>query len=129
MQIFALVGVMLGGALGALCRYLTSTLVQTLVQSTTYGGFPLATLLVNVLGSFLLSLLFHANTTNLSPTVQLAISTGFLGSFTTFSTFELDSYRLMQEQQWGWVSVYLFGNLLLGFGAILLGRAAAQRLF
>lgn len=125
----ALIGVMLGGALGALCRYLTSLLVQTLMQGTAYGGFPVATLLVNVLGSLLLSLLFHANTTHLSPVLHLAIGTGFLGSFTTFSTFELDNYRLVQEQQWGWVGVYLFGNLLLGFGAILLGRVAAQRLF
>ena len=129
MPVFAIFGVMLGGALGALCRYLTSLLVQTALQGTVYEGFPLATLLVNVLGSFFLSLLFYANTTHLSPTVQLAIGTGFLGSFTTFSTFELDNYRLAQEQQWGWVGVYLFGNLLLGFAAILLGRVAAQRLF
>ena len=128
MSALALIGVMTGGALGALCRYLTSLLVQMILQGTAYTGFPLATLLVNVFGSFLLSLLFHANTPNLSPTLQLAIGTGFLGSFTTFSTFELDNYRLAQAGQWGWVGVYLFGNLLLGFAAIMLGRVVAQRL-
>ena len=116
---------MLGGALGALCRHL----VGVLVQGTLATGFPLSTLLVNVTGSFLLSLLFHANTSGLSPTVQLAIGTGFLGSFTTFSTFELDSYKLVQEEQWGWAGAYLLGNLLLGFAAIVLGRLAAHRLF
>ena len=120
-----IVGVMLGGALGALCRYL----VGLLVQGTLATSFPLSTLLVNVTGSFCLSLLFYANTSSLSPTLQLAVGTGFLGSFTTFSTFELDSYKLVQEEQWGWVGAYLFGNLLLGFAAIVLGRLAAQRLF
>ncbi len=128
MSVSALIGVMTGGALGALCRYLTSLLVQVMTQGTAYSSFPLATLLVNVLGSFLLSALFHANTSHLSPALQLAIGTGFLGSFTTFSTFELDNYRLVQAGQWGWVGMYLFGNLLLGFAAILLGRLVVQRL-
>ena len=129
MSVSAILGVMAGGALGALCRYLTSFLVQGMTQGTAYASFPFATLLVNVVGSFLLSTLFHANTSNLSPTLQIAVGAGFLGSFTTFSTFELDNYRLVQAGQWGWAGAYLFGNLLLGFAAILLGRFAAHRLF
>ena len=123
-----MLSVMLGGALGALCRHLTALAVQPLLQGTTLAGFPLATLTVNVLGSLLLSLLFFANTSNLSPALQTAIGTGFLGSFTTFSAFELDTYKLAQEAQWAWVSLYVTGNLTLGFGAIVLGRALAQRL-
>ena len=120
-----IVGVMLGGALGALCRYL----VGLLVQGTLATSFPLSTLLVNVTGSFCRSLLFYANTSSLSPTLQLAVGTGFLGSFTTFSTFELEASLLVREARWGGAVLYVGGNLLLGFAAILLGRLAAQRLF
>ena len=119
-----ILGVMIGGALGALCRYLTGLLLQGAFHTT----FPLATLTVNVLGSFLLSLLFYAGTPHLSPTLRLALSTGFLGSFTTFSTFELETSLLIKEARWGKVLLYVGGNLGLGFAAILLGRVVAQRL-
>ena len=126
MQLNQALAVMLGGALGALARYATSAYFSQF-KSGLYV-YPIATLSVNVVGCFLLSLLVFSTLSNVSPTLKLALGTGFLGALTTFSTFELDSYRLMQEQQWGWVGVYLFGNLLLGFAAILLGRLAAQRL-
>lgn len=115
---------MLGGALGALCRYLFGLLIQGTLHTT----FPLATLIVNVLGSFLLSLLFYAGTPTLSPAWRLALGTGFLGSFTTFSTFELEASLLIKEARWGGAALYVGGNLLLGFAAILLGRALGQRL-
>jgi len=120
-------GVMIGGAFGALCRYLITIGVQSLLRGTSWTTFPLATLVVNVVGSLLLSLLFYLNTPNLAPNVRLALGTGFLGSFTTFSTFELESTLLAERGHFGWTALYLGGNLGLGFGAILLGRLIAQR--
>ncbi len=120
--------VMIGGALGALCRYLVTLGVQSLLRGTAWATFPLATLTVNVLGSLLLSLLFYLSTPTLAPNVRLTLGTGFLGSFTTFSTFELESTLLGQQGRAWWAVLYVGGNLGLGFGAILLGRMLAQRL-
>lgn len=120
-------GVMIGGALGALCRYLLTLGVQSLLRGTTWASFPLATLVANVVGSLLLSLLFHLGTPALSPNWRLALGTGFLGSFTTFSTFELESTLLAERGESLRTLLYVGGNLGLGFGAILLGRLLAQR--
>ncbi len=116
---------MSGGALGALCRYLTGIALQGVTKTT---NFPLATLVVNVAGSFLLSILFHLSTYQISPTLRLAIGTGFLGALTTFSTFELETYALIHKHNYLHAAIYLLGNLLLGFSAILLGRYLVLRL-
>ena len=75
-------------------------------------------------GSFLLSLLLYA-TPPLSPTLRTAIGTGFIGSLTTFSTFELETEALARNGLGVQATFYLFGNLVLGFGAVLLGRWVA----
>ncbi|MDZ7705200.1 MAG: fluoride efflux transporter CrcB [Trueperaceae bacterium] len=120
-------GVMIGGAFGALCRYLLTIGMQSLLRGTSWATFPLATLVVNVVGSLLLSLLFHLSTPALSPNWRLALGTGFLGSFTTFSTFELESTLLAERGESLRTVLYIGGNLGLGFGAVLLGRLIAQR--
>ena len=124
---------MLAGALGTLARYGFSLLVQEWVETwgdRTFLGaaFPLGTLLVNVLGCFLLSLIVTLTLAEaVKPEWRLILGTGFLGAFTTFSTFELESEHLLA---WGHnkaAVVYILGNLVLGFGAIYLGRAVAGR--
>ncbi len=125
MRLSIIIAVMSGGALGALCRYLTGAMLQNIMKAT---SFPLATLTVNVVGSFLLSMLFHLNTSQLSHTLRLAIGTGFLGAFTTFSTFELEAYALLHKHNYFYAAIYVLGNLLLGFAAILLGRYLALRI-
>ncbi len=124
MRLSVIIAVMSGGALGAICRYLTGIALQNAIKVT---GFPLATLIVNILGSFLLSFLFHLNTSQLSSTLRLAIGTGFLGSLTTFSTFELETYALVYKQNYLYAVLYVFGNILIGFTVILLGRYLALR--
>lgn len=121
-----LIGVMIGGALGALCRYLSNILIQHALVGTSYAGFPLATLLVNVGGSFLLALLVYG-APGLSPTWRAAIGTGFIGSLTTFSTFELESHGLWEQGLISWTTLYVAGNLLFGFAAVLAGKGLAQR--
>jgi CrcB protein len=130
MKIFAL---MLAGALGTLARYGFSIWIQDWVEGwgdKTFLGaaFPLSTLLINVLGSLLLAVivtlaLAHA----VKPEWRLVLGTGFMGAFTTFSTFELESEHLLSTHGWKAASVYIAGNLLLGFGAILLGRMVAVK--
>ncbi len=125
----SIVGVMVGGAFGALCRFLVTVTLQARLLQTPYAGLPLATLVVNVLGSFILSFLTGlALRDQLSPFWFLTLGTGFVGAFTTFSTFELDSHGLLTSGQLGYALLYIGGNLFLGYGALLLGQTAAARL-
>lgn len=80
----------LGGAAGALARALAGRLIQT--------RFPVATLLVNVLGSFLLAF-FHRWSGNGTPWIQALAGAGFCGAFTTFSTFILETAILLRSGQ------------------------------
>lgn len=118
-----LVMIALGGAVGALARYGVSGWVQTLSGST----FPLGTLAVNVLGSFLLGLtlpLFE----NLawSAEVRTMVTMGFLGAFTTYSTFSYEAVVLLEGGEWGRGGAYMGGTLLLGIGGLLGGMALAS---
>lgn len=122
-------GVMAGGALGALCRYLVAIGVQTRLLQTPFAGLPVATLIVNVVGSFILAFLTALAVRNqLSGFWLLTLGTGFVGAFTTFSTFELDSHGLFRSGQIGYALLYIGGNLFLGYGALLLGQTVANRL-
>ncbi len=120
-------GVMVGGALGALLRYLTNITLQGAFAGSAYAGFPLATLLVNVVGSFLLSFLVYWGVP-LSPTLRAAIGTGLIGALTTFSTFEVEIEGLWRSGHVSQAALYGLGNLVLGFGGVLLGRFLAGRL-
>lgn len=115
--------VMAGGALGALCRYLTNEGFRLYVQQGTNAlPYPFATLSVNILGSFLLSLLLFSSHLNLNPQLKLAIGTGFLGALTTFSTFEVESFKLLEGGNPLAALLYMAGSVVLGFAAVLLGR-------
>lgn len=125
----SVLGVMAGGALGALCRYLVAVWLQARLLQTPYAGLPVATFIVNVVGSFILAFLTGLALRNqLSGFWHLTLGTGFVGAFTTFSTFELDSHGLLRSGQLGYALLYIGGNLFLGYGALLLGQAAAYRL-
>ena len=118
-----IVGIMVGGALGALSRYGVTLLVQHFAQYTPLATFPLGTMLVNVAGSFLLALLLFSS--NLSPLLKATIGTGFLGSFTTFSTFEVETFTLIQAGFSVKASLYVLGSILAGFLGVVLGRLTA----
>lgn len=119
-----ILGVMVGGALGALCRYL----VNVAFLSAGWTAFPLATFAVNIVGSFLLSLLFFNTAFALPPGLRTAIGTGFLGALTTFSTFELETFTLLDKGQWLIAVLYSLGSITVGLLAVLLGRWAALQL-
>ena len=116
---------MAGGALGALARYL----VTLAFGRTPYASTGVATLVVNVLGSFLLAFLTTLATQGrVSPFWVLTLGTGFTGAFTTFSTFELEAHTLFKTGQSGAALLYTLGNLVLGYGALLLGVLLGGRL-
>lgn len=107
--------VALGGALGSAMRYLTAIL---LARHYT-GSIPLATLVVNVLGCFLIGLLIGlcSETTYL----RLLFITGFCGGFTTFSTFTAESYVMFREGAYGLALLYIAGSVLIGLLALWVG--------
>ena len=108
-----------GGALGAVARYLT-----VLASVRLWGAeFPWGTVLVNIVGSLIMGLLVGAlaHFSGVSQTVRAFAAVGFLGSFTTFSTFSLDAVTLAERGQWWPAAGYLFGSVGVGVLAFLLG--------
>ena len=84
----------IGGFFGAISRYLIATWVQKFSSSS---FFPVGTLSVNVLGSFLIGFLYLYFSQTIHPTLKAMLITGFLGALTTFSTFSLETLLLLQE--------------------------------
>ena len=106
----------LGGFIGAGCRFLACELLK-------FSHFPLATLGVNVLGSFNMGVLFCLN---LSQSVRVFLVVGILGGFTTFSSFSLDSVKFLLEGELvkGFLNIFLNLSLCLiaSYLGILLGK-------
>lgn len=85
-----------GGAIGAVVRYG----VSGWIQHVTPGSFPWGTLCVNTVGSFVIGLFWGlSGLTSVSPAARLFFAIGFLGSFTTFSTFSLETYGLLRDRE------------------------------
>lgn len=115
----------LGAILGALSRYFLSSWISH------WGGsdLPLGTLLVNLTGCFgmgLLATLFSQRVLGHAPELQLMLTTGFLGSYTTFSSYELDLARLAYRRELLADGLYWGASTLLGFGSLLLGVWVAR---
>jgi fluoride exporter len=114
-----------GGAAGALTRYG----LATWVYGRTGAEFPWGTLVVNVIGAFLMGVVM----TGLAGSpwqIQLGalLATGFLGDFTTFSTLSYEAVMLVREREYGRAMLYLLGSTALGTVAIVLGMGVGSRL-
>ena len=110
----------LGGGIGAVLRHGVNRL------STWVGlGFPIGTMTVNVLGSFLMGLLVGL-LPDTSQGWRLFLATGVLGGFTTFSAFSLDALALWQRGEVGPAALYVAGSVLLSLAAVALGAVAAR---
>jgi fluoride exporter len=114
----------LGGAAGTGARYLLSGWLLRLAGP----GFPWGTLAVNVLGSFLLGLLMQVALTTelLSPTARLALGTGVLGGFTTYSTFNYETLQYFQRDEWLLGFANLGGTVAACLAAGVLGVLAGR---
>jgi CrcB protein len=108
-----------GGAVGALLRYG----VDTTVTRWTGGAFPFGTLVVNTTGSFLLGLLFSVvvERSLLPPEVRPALMIGVLGAYTTFSTWMLESWRLVEDGAFLHALANIGGSMVLGMAAVAAG--------
>ncbi len=114
--------VALGGALGAMARYGTVTAVGRF----TGLGFPWGTITVNLVGSLVLGLLIGAlaHGLHLSQEARALVVVGFLGAFTTFSTFSLDTVTLMQRGEWTPALGYVPGSVVAGIALFFMGLRA-----
>jgi CrcB protein len=109
-----------GGALGAMARYGVSVLVGRLWPS----GFPLATILVNIVGSLAMGLLVGAMARLLPPwqaEARLFVAIGMLGGFTTFSSFSLDTIALIERGAMGQALLYIGLSVALSVLGLYLG--------
>jgi CrcB protein len=114
-----------GGAVGAVARFLIGD-----AFSRRFGtGWPYGTLFINLSGSFLIGLFFGAaaQRTSLDEGWRYLFPIGFVGAYTTFSTYELETQRLIQLGQAPAAALYVAASNLLGFGAVLLGTALGRR--
>ena len=109
----------LAGALGTLSRYGLSGLAQRI----TGGEFPFGTLVVNIAGSVVIGFVMQVglNTDIIPRSLRVIMTVGFLGAFTTFSTFAYESTRLLQDGAWLSALANISLNLILGIFAILTG--------
>lgn len=113
------IAIAVGGSLGCWLRY-----VQTqLVQNWFGRDFPSATLSINVMGSFLMGFLLVATgeRIDISPALRLGVLTGFLGGYTTFSTFSMETFTLAQNGQIARALTYALASLVFGFLGTAIG--------
>lgn len=116
-----------GGALGSVSRFLMSGAVQRLSGSL---HFPYGTLAVNLLGGFLLGLVMElARPGIVSPQVRLFLTVGFLGGFTTFSTYTYESVRLLEKGEYLVATTNLVGSVVVGVTFTLLGLLLGRMIF
>lgn len=116
-----------GATLGAATRY-----YLTLWMTARFGtAFPYGTLLVNLIGSFILGcfLTLAIGRFEISPQVRLLVATGFCGSLTTFSTLSYETVTLLERGSYLAGLLNAFGSLALGLGSVVLGAIVARVIF
>lgn len=119
MNIQLIMAVAAGGALGSVARYLAG-----IASGKLFGfDFPWGTFFINIAGSFLIGLLAEsfALKWDVSQAVRAFLIVGICGGFTTFSTFSLDSYVLMQRGEMWAAAGYIAGSMALSIGALFAG--------
>ena len=117
-----LFGIALGGALGTLARWGFGAWAQRFCAE-----FPYGTLTINVTGSLILGFLVrYATQTNAAPELRAALTIGFCGGFTTFSTFSYEAARLIEDGSIGRAAAYMLASVLLSLAAVFAGFAIAR---
>jgi len=119
--------VSLGGAVGTAARYLVAGWAPRVLGT----AFPYGTFAVNVLGSFLIAVLMFVGTetTAMSATTRVVLTTGVLGGFTTYSSFSYETMKLLQEGSTGVALANVAGTVIVCLVACMLGWAGARSIF
>ncbi len=114
----------IGGAIGALLRYAVGNWVAT----QTAISFPLGTFIINVTGCFIIGffLTLISERISVDPHWRLAIAVGFVGAYTTFSTFEYEVLKLIEAKNITASFLYIIASLMIGFLAVWGGALAAR---
>lgn len=118
--------VFVGGGIGAVCRYMSTMLIGGIAGSV----FPLGTFTVNIVGSFIMGLImtFAIEAAALSEELRLLLVIGFLGGFTTFSSFSMETLLLLKGGSWFYAAANILANVFVGLAATALG-GLTTRLF
>jgi len=124
--VLQLLWICLGGALGTGCRYLVGLWAAHALGT----GFPYGTLMVNVVGSFLISIVMYLSVDAgaISPPVRMFLTTGFMGGFTTYSSFNYETLKLFHSGGYALAAVNVFVTMLACGTAGLLGLFVGSRI-
>ena len=112
---FILIG--LGGAAGSMARFA----LGNFITSRSKSDFPFGTFLINIIGAFLLGIAVSAG---LGTSLSLLVAQGFLGAFTTFSTFMFESFTLIENKRLNRAVLYIAASILLGVLSFSMGYYA-----
>lgn len=114
----------LAGFFGSIARYAVSGAVSRVDES-----FPWGTFVVNITGSFALGFLVaaFAHRFVVHPDLRVAVTVGFLGAYTTFSTLTLETFEFAETQAWGWAAGNVIASLSVGLGAVWLGTLVGRQ--
>lgn len=125
-MIYSILYVAIGGAIGSVARYLISRATQNAFATT----LPVATLIVNVLGCFIIGMLYaiFARHTNIDANLRLMLTVGFCGGFTTFSTFMNENFNLINSGNILTCALYIGISVALGFVGVWGGAIIGNRL-
>jgi CrcB protein len=120
-----IISVAVGGAFGAVARYL----INISPLANLFEKFPFPTFFINITGSFLIGflLILLSDKFQVSENLRIAVIVGFLGAFTTFSTFEMEIYSLVRDRSLATAFIYLFMSVLIGFIGIVAGVWLAKK--
>ncbi|MBL7829488.1 MAG: fluoride efflux transporter CrcB [Saprospiraceae bacterium] len=113
----------MGGALGAIFRYFTYRSL-----GFTLSGFPLGTFIVNIVGCLLIGVSWALLVDEKHNLTRLFVITGFLGGFTTFSSFGWESFQLFQDGKWKLALTYIFSSNFIGLILLVAGFVLVKKL-
>ncbi|MEP6465970.1 MAG: fluoride efflux transporter CrcB [Parafilimonas sp.] len=117
----------LGSFIGGVCRYL----LQQFVQNNYPSSIPYGTLIVNIIGCFVIGLVYELSGRGnlVSPEMRLFIATGICGGFTTFSSFAYENVTMVLEGEFLYTLLYILLSVVIGFGAVHAGILFIKLIF